>query len=80
MVEAICFPKEHRFVKSTSANGGYVCKSCRAWISDAEFEKRVNLRSQSDGLWPLAYCEFCEAYHVPVRFWGTQPTLKAGEQ
>ena len=77
MIEATCFPNEHRYVKSTSANGGYVCQSCRSRLSDAEFEKRANTRLQSDGLTPLAFCEHCQAYHVPVEFWGTQPSPAA---
>lgn len=73
MIEAVCFPKEHHYLKSESAHGGYVCKYCRDWISDAEFEKRANKGLQVDGRYPLAWCEGCQAYHVPVEYWGSNP-------
>lgn len=66
MVEAICFPNEHRFIKDSSASGGYVCQSCRSWISDEEFNNRMGTRTQ------IERCEFCKAFHVPARLWGTQ--------
>jgi hypothetical protein len=67
MIEAVCFEKDHRYVK-LEGRGGYVCRNCRAYLSDAEFEKRANTSLQQDALIPLRFCGICDTWHCPQEF------------